>query len=91
MLNSSDGFVLAHESLAHDLQTIFGNVLFLQVFRNIIVPLVGQKKALMESDAHKLRKQIEKSLPSRSHPEVYEAIAKIFTEAKEATAKPKSQ
>jgi hypothetical protein len=63
----------------------------IQVFRNIIVPLAGQKKALMESDARKLRKEIEKSLSKSSLPDVYEAIAKIFAEAKDATAKPKTQ
>jgi hypothetical protein len=67
------------------------DVLFFQVFRNIIVPLAGQKKALMLSDARKVRKQIEKTLPSRSLPEVYAAIAQIFQEAKEAADKPKTQ
>ena len=62
----------------------------IQVFRNISVPLAGQKKALMESDARKLRKEIEKSLSKSSLPDVYEAIAKIFAEAKDAAAKPKT-
>lgn len=78
---------------ANNVKSIVNNsfLYFSQVFRNIIVPLAGQKKALMESDARKLRKQIEKSLPARSLPEVYETIARIFTEAKDATAKPKTQ
>ncbi len=64
----------------------------IQVFRNIIVPLAGQKQALLESDARKLRKEIEKSLSKGNLPDAYGAIAKIFAEAKDAasgTAVPK--
>ncbi len=79
---------------AYDVQTMLGIVCKkqkIQVFRNIIVPLAGQKKALMESDARKLRKEIENSLSKSSLPDVYEAIAKIFEEAKDAAARPKTQ
>ena len=48
------------------------------VFRNVLVPLAGQREALLLKDAKILAKNMIKQLPASRHGEAGEAIAEAF-------------
>ncbi len=48
------------------------------VFRNVLVPLAGQREALLLKDAKMLAKNMVKQLPASRHGEAGEAIAEAF-------------
>ena len=48
------------------------------VFRNILVPIAGQREALLLKDAKMLAKSMVKQLPASRHGEAGEAIAEAF-------------
>jgi hypothetical protein len=48
------------------------------VFRNVLVPLAGQREALLLKDARSLAKTMCKQLPASRHGEAGEAIAEAF-------------
>ena len=48
------------------------------VFRNVLVPLAGQREALLLKDAKMLAKNMIKQLPASRHGEAGEAIAEAF-------------
>ena len=48
------------------------------VFRNVLVPLAGQREALLLKDAKTLAKTMIKQLPASRHGEAGEAIAEAF-------------
>ena len=48
------------------------------VFRNVLVPIAGQREALLLKDAKKLAKNMIKQLPASRHGEAGEAIAEAF-------------
>ena len=48
------------------------------VFRNVLVPLAGQREALLLKDAKTLAKNMVKQLPASRHGEAGEAIAEAF-------------
>ena len=48
------------------------------VFRNVLVPLAGQREALLLKDAKNLAKTMCKQLPASRHGEAGEAVAQAF-------------
>ena len=48
------------------------------VFRNILVPIAGQREALLLKDAKMLAKNMIKQLPASRHGEAGEAVAQAF-------------
>ena len=48
------------------------------VFRNVLVPIAGQREALLLKDAKTLAKTMIKQLPASRHGEAGEAIAEAF-------------
>lgn len=48
------------------------------VFRNVLVPIAGQREALLLKDAKMLAKTMVKQLPASRHGEAGEAIAEAF-------------
>ena len=48
------------------------------IFRNVLVPLAGQREALLLKDAKTLAKNMVKQLPASRHGEAGEAIAEAF-------------
>ena len=48
------------------------------VFRNVLVPLAGQREALLLKDAKILARTLRKTLPASRHGEAGEAIAEAF-------------
>ena len=48
------------------------------VFRNVLVPIAGQREALLLKDAKTLAKSMIKQLPASRHGEAGEAIAEAF-------------
>ena len=48
------------------------------VFRNVLVPLAGQREALLLNDAKMLARNMVKQLPASRHGEAGEAIAEAF-------------
>ena len=48
------------------------------IFRNVLVPLAGQREALLLKDAKMLAKTMVKQLPASRHGEAGEAIAEAF-------------
>ena len=48
------------------------------VFRNVLVPLAGQREALLLKDAKRLAKTMVKQLPASRHGEAGEAVAQAF-------------
>ena len=48
------------------------------VFRNVLVPIAGQREALLLKDAKTLAKNMVKQLPASRHGEAGEAIAEAF-------------
>ena len=48
------------------------------VFRNVLVPLAGQREALLLKDAKLLAQNMVKQLPASRHGEAGEAIAEAF-------------
>ena len=48
------------------------------VFRNVLVPLAGQREALLLKDAKMLARTMVKQLPASRHGEAGEAVAQAF-------------
>ena len=48
------------------------------IFRNVLVPIAGQREALLLKDAKTLAKNMVKQLPASRHGEAGEAIAEAF-------------
>ena len=48
------------------------------VFRNVLVPIAGQREALLLKDAKTLAKTMVKQLPASRHGEAGEAVAQAF-------------
>ena len=48
------------------------------VFRNVLVPIAGQREALLLKDAKQLAKTMVKQLPASRHGEAGEAVAQAF-------------
>ena len=48
------------------------------IFRNVLVPIAGQREALLLKDAKTLAKSMIKQLPASRHGEAGEAIAEAF-------------
>ena len=48
------------------------------IFRNVLVPLAGQREALLLKDAKMLARTMVKQLPASRHGEAGEAIAEAF-------------
>ena len=48
------------------------------IFRNVLVPIAGQREALLLKDAKMLAKTMIKQLPASRHGEAGEAVAQAF-------------
>ena len=48
------------------------------IFRNVLVPLAGQREALLLKDAQMLARNMVKQLPASRHGEAGEAVAQAF-------------